>query len=260
MSDLPRPQKIVATGWIRSMEKGETGGSQPHLFQTEAGQYMVKVKNNPQGARVLANELVGGLCLDWLGVKHPQSAVVDIPQDVIDDNPGARFKGGLPLVSGEAFGSEYWQSDPKEAVDPKLICNREDVARTLAYDTWVRQHDGRQYRVRSSKSNVGKYEFIPVDQGHSLGNPNWSESGLEEKIESVAAPEPVISLNFDDFKEVIERLRSFSMSDAEHIVAQVPESWLRATERQALVRYLFERAKKAAEILEGKYPATGGSQ
>src|SRR5216684_3387259 len=94
----------------------EGGGSQPHLFETTAGQFMVKVANNPQGARVLVNELIAGLCLDWLGVHHPRPEVVDVPEDVIDDSPGARFNDGTVLAAGLAFGSEYWQSDAQGTI------------------------------------------------------------------------------------------------------------------------------------------------
>lgn len=82
------------------MAGNESGGSQPHVFETKEAHYMVKTRNNPQGGRVLDNELIGALCLDWLGVLHPPAAVIEVPQAVIDVNPGAVFVGGVIVQRG----------------------------------------------------------------------------------------------------------------------------------------------------------------
>ena len=82
----------------------------------------------------------------------------------IDASPGAKFNDGTPLASGKAFGSPVWQSDPQAAVGADLLVNSGDIAGTEAADGWLRNHNGRQYRVRRSVSDPGKYEFVPVDQ------------------------------------------------------------------------------------------------
>src|SRR2546421_1360808 len=124
--DDPQAIQTTATGWSRELKTAtghESGGSQPHVFHTDDGEFLIKTENNPQGSRVLSNELVAGLCLDWLGVAHPEPAVVDIPQHVIDDNPGAKFNTGERLQAGKAFGSKYCSSDPGGAVDASLVMN-----------------------------------------------------------------------------------------------------------------------------------------
>jgi hypothetical protein len=123
-------------------EHGEGGGSEPHLFQTDGGQFMVKVANNPQGRRVMVNELVRGMCLSWLGVCHPRPAIVDVPEDVIADSPGAHFNNGERLAHGLAFGSEYWHSDAQGTVGAEKVVNVSDVAGTCVADTWIHNHDG----------------------------------------------------------------------------------------------------------------------
>src|SRR5437879_6275780 len=105
--DRPKLVQPTATGWHSPLGEGETGSSEPHRFHTDHGVYLVKARNNPQGQRVLANQLVGGLCLDWLGVHHPAPAIVSIPEAVIEESPGARFSNGQPLQPGLAFGSEH---------------------------------------------------------------------------------------------------------------------------------------------------------
>lgn len=255
--DDPKALNTKATGWIRGMTDGESGGSQPHVFSTDDGDFLVKASNNPQGQRVLANELVAGLSMDWLGVEHPRSAVVDVPQDVLDGSPDAHFNDGTQLAAGESFGSELRQSDPGGTVDVSLIENTGDVAGTVALDTWIQPHDGRQYRVRASPETPGRYEFIPVDQGFSFGNPGWDDASLSNAPAPTvpAAPVPVAG---DDVQPFIERLRSFTKEDAEKIVSQVPSTWLGDDERESLVDYLARRAPEAADALEAAYPAQEG--
>jgi len=255
----PTPKALTATGWVRAMEPGkESGGSEPHQFATDDGSYMAKASNNPQsrgGARILSNELVSGLCLDWLGVSHPEPAVVDVPAEVIEDSPGAKFNDGTRFSSGKAFGSKYWQSDPAGTVGVDLLANKPDIAGTAAFDTWVRPGDARQYRVRKSSEHQGKYDFIPVDQGHSFG-PNWTADGLNAD-RAIAVAAPVAPVQRADMEPFIKRLREFKEEDAAHIVAQVPDGWLGDAERKALKDYLVARATAAADALAGQYPAGG---
>jgi hypothetical protein len=252
------PPTLVARAWLRAMNpsRGEGGGSEPHLFQTDEGPYMVKVKNNPQSPRVLVNELLGGICLDWLIVRHPRPAIVDVPQSVIDDSPGAKFNNGTALVSGLAFGSEYWQSDPGGAVDSALITNTDDVAGTSVYDTWVHQHDARQFRIRASQDEPGRYEFVPVDQGHSFGNPDWTTASLDtDRVVPVAGA--AVAVADSEVVTHIERLRGFSDDIASKIEASVPSEWLDTAERTAVRVYLTQRAVLAADALEVHHQGGG---
>jgi hypothetical protein len=246
--ERPEPRRLTAIGWHSPLGAGESGGSQPHRFLTDEGLYLVKARNNPQGERVLVNELVGSLCLDWLGVLHPAAAVIQIPPEVIEDSPAARFQDGTPLESGLAFGSEYWQSDEWTVVPASTIRNLADVAGTLVFDSWVRPHDSRQGRVRPSADEPGMYDYFPVDQGFCIGSPSWSSESLagDRDISTVT---PVLPVKVDEVLPFVHRLRLYSQPDAEHIVAQVPEEWLSEEERTGLVAYLEERASLAADTV-----------
>lgn len=254
MADFPSSRKLVAIGYVRAMSGNESGGSQPHVFETEDGHYMVKVRNNPQGLRVLVNELVGGLCLDWLGVKHPEPAIVTIDPALIALSPAAKFPNGQALASGSAFGSKLWQSDPGGSVPVNLIENKADVAGTLAFDTWIQQFDGRQYRVRPSALAPGRYDYFPVDQGFSFGNPNWTAAGLDGGHNPVTVPTSITPLTAADIVHFIDRLRAFASNAAEHIVNEIPDDWLDNALRPNLKNYMSERAKNAVTALEAKFP------
>jgi hypothetical protein len=265
MEDRPIPSRVRATGWIRALDPStENGGSQPHLLDTDGGSFLVKVANNPQGARVLPNELVGGLCLAWLGVRAPAPAIVEVSQDVIDDSGGAKFANGTALASGSAFGSEYWQSDPAGIVDGAAIENAVDVAGTMAFDLWLHNYDGRQARVRRSPAR-GKYEYFAVDQGFVLGQPDWDADSLQRQLSDEATIAYPVEVKRSLILPFIERLRSFSEADADHIVSQIPSEWVpEGTEpgslRAALMRHLVQRARQAADRLEERFPSGGDKQ
>jgi hypothetical protein len=230
----------------------EGGGSQPHLFETTAGQFMVKVANNSQGTRVLVNELIAGLCLDWLGVRHPRPAVVDVPDDVIVDSPGAKFSDGAALASGLAFGSEYWQSDAQGTIPVDQLVNDDDIAGTMTLDTWIHNHDGRQYRMRPAPGQPGKYEAIPVDQGHCFGSPGWTAHDLAND-RAVAVAVPIKPVGASIVTLFVKRLRAFDRFAASTILAAVPNEWITDDERAALGVYLSDRASLTADALATQY-------
>jgi hypothetical protein len=58
--------RVVAVEHVRRMQ----GGSQAHLLRCSDGEhYVVKFQNNPQGTRILVNEMLGGALAARLG--HP---------------------------------------------------------------------------------------------------------------------------------------------------------------------------------------------
>jgi len=199
---------------------------------------------------------LGGLCLDWLGVTHPESAVVNVPASLIANSPGAVFRSGQALADGLAFGSAFTQSDPQGTVDAALIDNQRDVAGTLVYDTWVPNADSRQFRVRRSDEDTRRYDFIPIDQGHSFGH-NWTVESLDSFPAEPTPPDPVVSIGASDAAAYVLRLREFSPDDAASLLEQVPPEWASREERLALSGFLVRRAAPAADAVESKFAAEG---
>jgi len=258
MADRPNAPQVAALEWRRVLSQGESGGSQPHVFHCDDGlSYMVKASNNPQDGRVLVNEVVAGLALDWLGVKHPKTAIVDLSEALLDASPSAKFNNGAKLAPGLSFGSELVASDPQGIVPVESLINISDIAGTFVLDTWIQNNDGRQFRIRSNRE-MNNYEFIPLDQGHSIA-PNWNADSLNKMaVEgSVSLAPELLPLTADNIYPFIVRLRGFNQDAAEHIVSQVPVPWLNGNdEKKALTNYLTTRAIYAAEKLHEKYPTT----
>src|SRR5579863_8519434 len=97
----------LAVEHIRRMR----GGAQSQLMRcADAAFYVVKFQNNPQGLRILVNELLATRLAARLGLPRAPAAIVEVRQELIDNTDEmvselgrgrARYKAGLQ------FGSRY---------------------------------------------------------------------------------------------------------------------------------------------------------
>ena len=75
---------VQATGLIRKMR----GGAQAHLMACEDGHfYVVKFLNNPQHRRILVNEWIASVFLNYLEISTPEAAIVDLPDAFLAAHP-----------------------------------------------------------------------------------------------------------------------------------------------------------------------------
>ncbi len=64
------------------------GGAQAHLIEADDGHfYVVKFKNNPQHRRILVNELVAGVFLRFLKLAAPETVLVRVPAEFLEQYP-----------------------------------------------------------------------------------------------------------------------------------------------------------------------------
>ena len=87
------------------------GGAQSHLMRCDDGDYyVVKFQNNPQGVRILANELLGTRLAARLGLPTAGAEVIVVHEDLIahtDDLVMQLGRGRAPCRAGMQFGSRY---------------------------------------------------------------------------------------------------------------------------------------------------------
>jgi hypothetical protein len=70
--------------------------------------YVVKFQNNPQGARILANELLATRLAARIGLPAPPVAVIEVREDLVahtDDLVMQLGRGRAPCRAGLQFGS-----------------------------------------------------------------------------------------------------------------------------------------------------------
>ena len=96
---------VVATEHIRKMR----GGANAHLMRaSDDHYYVVKFRNNPQHSRILVNELISCVLLEYLELPIPKWDIVEVPEDLIEASPGLTMEAGWTIRKCEAglhFGS-----------------------------------------------------------------------------------------------------------------------------------------------------------
>ena len=75
---------LNAVRHIRKMR----GGAQSHLLEADDGHaYVVKFRNNPQHRRILINELLASVFLDYLRISAPETALLHVSDEFLVANP-----------------------------------------------------------------------------------------------------------------------------------------------------------------------------
>jgi hypothetical protein len=177
----------IAVEHIRRMR----GGSQSHLMRCDDGSYyVVKFQNNPQGSRILANELFGTLLATRMGISVPEVAVIDVRQELIKNTYDLAVEWSnkrVPCTAGRQFGSKYPGFPPAvktyDLIVPDQIdqtANIDDFLGVFVFDKWTCNIDKRQaILVCQNGFGVGalarnKFKAMMIDQGCCFGASAWN--------------------------------------------------------------------------------------
>src|SRR5690349_927365 len=104
---------------VRHMRKMR-GGAQSHLLEADDGQYyVVTLRNNSQHRRILINELVCSVLLDYLRIAAPETALLHVNSEFLATNADVHLTLGsrrLEVEPGWHFGSRYPGDPARTAV------------------------------------------------------------------------------------------------------------------------------------------------
>ena len=160
------------------------GGAQSHLMRCADDEYyVVKFQNNPQGGKVLANELLGTRLAARLGLPTPGAAVVVVSERLIeytDDLAMQLGRGRARCKAGLQFGSRYPGSPADTAVydflpeeQSREVTNLADFSGMLAFDKWTCNTNGRQAIFFRGESETN-YRAQMIDQGFCFNACEWN--------------------------------------------------------------------------------------
>jgi len=141
----------LAVEQVRRMHRG----AQSHLMRcSNQAYYVVKFQNNPQGLRILANELLGTRLAAKLGLSVAEPEVVEVRAELIahtEDLVIQLGRGRAPRKAGKQFGSRYPGNLADAAVydflpDEQLreVANIAEFCGMLVFDKWTCNTNGRQ--------------------------------------------------------------------------------------------------------------------
>jgi hypothetical protein len=249
------------------------GGAQSHLVEADDGHfYVVKFRNNPQHRRILVNEWIATIILEYLQIGVPARAIVRISEDFVQASPelyiqiGSRREG---IVPGWHFGSRYPGHPDRNAVYDFLpdalldkIGNRTDFLGVLAFDKWMGNADARQAiflraRLREYAPAYADHPLrvgfvaLMIDHGYVMNGPHWEytdapTAGLYFRPSVYSGVR-----GFDDFQPWLERIENFPELIIDDCLRELPPEWLNG-DTEALDRVLeqlMERRRLIPDLL-----------
>lgn len=249
---LSRPHHTTATAVHRRMR----GGSSAHLLSaTDGHDYVVKVANNCQGRRVLANEWLASRIAHALELPAPPCAIVDVPAELTDSSNFRLMLNGrdVPACPGAAFGSR-WAADGELAdwiPESLLSCcrNLDEFPGVLAFDKWLCNCDGRQV-VFSLSPATGHPVYI-VDHGFCFNSGDWNFP--DSPMRGVYSRNRVYDsiCGWADFQPWLERIEKFPRDLLHAIADEVPTDWYGEPDAiHDLMDRLWARRAKVRDLID----------
>jgi hypothetical protein len=246
------------------------GGSQSHLVEADDGHhYVVKFLNNPQHRRILVNELVSAVFLEYLGIASPPASIIRVTDDFLRKNLDVHLTVGTRRVEVETgwhFGSRYPGHPDRTPVYEYLpdallpsVVNLEEFRAILVFDKWTGNADGRQsvfYRamVRDAYTPGRRPGFVTsmIDHGFAFNGPNWEfcDSPLQGLYARRIVYEGVRSL--DDFQPWLDLVRHFPEEVVDSALKRLPPDWIEdgQYDLERLMHELMRRRERVPELIE----------
>jgi hypothetical protein len=249
-------KKIKAVAYLDAAK----GKAKSQIIRGEDGRnYYVKFQQNPQGTRVLVNELVSNGIARFLGVPSPEGVLIEINREFLEINPALQSKFGERLIlPGLHFGTEEIKNLYPASLPPAIflkISNKADIAAIIVFDILMfntdRNNEG-NYLV--STNSAGKAYLHVIDHGHCLGGPNWNAALLRDPIDGGigAIVKPMANLidGVDPFKTPLSKLHELTKLHLENTLLAIPTEWnLTQDEKSAIIDFIMERKIYVESIL-----------
>lgn len=249
---------------LRGIERGMT---LPQLFMVNGiGKCLIKFQQNPQGNRVLTNELIGLSLAKHFGIDCPEYGIVKVDEFAL---PETGLTVTSPLYPDEPFlfkpGLQFYTRflEPKTdlffANDAKILgvaANPTVIAGIVVLDLLTANKDRSPMNPNLILHRENNRQHIKlIDMGSAFGSAVWTLGNLHDTtLPPLDTPLPYSYLPerlletvqpLTDFAPYLAKLNDLNRNDFEQIVQGVPSEWeISATERTALVNYL--EAKRLA--------------
>lgn len=233
----PKSNIPVAARFVRKMR----GGCQSHLLETADGVlYVVKFPENPQGRRVLVNELIGAALLSQIGLAVPAPSAIRITAAFLNENPNVSIQLSdrvLNIEPGLAFASSYPVDPNRDTVYDFLpdrclqgVSNLTDFAAALVVDQWAANGDSRQavfFRPRQeSCGSRGKLVVQMIDNGQFFQGGSWALSG--SPLSGLYRQPEVYKevTGWESFEPYLEKITAIDDSFFSNLLKVIPCEWV----------------------------------
>ncbi len=240
------------------------GASQPWLVRCEDGaSYVVKFQNNPQHARVLANEMLASRLAQRIGLPVAAPAFVDVPSSLLVDFPELAFEIGErrePILPGWQFGSRF-PGNPHETLVADFLPDRllrrvtnlhAAFLGACVFDKWTCNCDGRQVIFHRAANSTGcAYSVTMIDQGFCFNDGDWSfpDSPLRGLYPRRLVYEKVTGM--ESFEPFLSRIENLTIDELQECVQGIPKQWCEPNpqERSRLIETLHARRRAVRQAI-----------
>jgi len=241
---------VNAVRHIRKMH----GGAQSHLMYCDDGfAYVVKFQNNPQGKRILANEILATTLASAIGLTVPPCEVVNVGEWLISVTPDLTIEsevlGNVPCKPGRQFGSRVagipTPGGILEYLDDETLIrvkNLNEFAGILAFDKRTGNRDNRQV-VYSRSLNGKRFTAHFIDHGYCFNAQSWTFSDIPRQGTHVRLLVYHDINGWRSFQPWLERIESFDPKILRAFAGEIPPEWYGndSSDMQELVRLLILR-------------------
>ena len=212
------------------------GGAQSQLMLGADNRlWVVKFQNNPQGMRILANELLATRIAAAAGLSVPDTGVIELTPWLAANSRGLTVDRGRGLqervLPGLHFGSAFVGGlMPGQVVDllPERdlgeVRNLSEFAGMLALDKWTGNCNGRQ-AVFERRARERRYRALFIDQGFCFNAGEWTFP--DSPVRGIYSRDSVYDriTGWHSFEPWLSRLESFSPDALWAIGEAVPPEW-----------------------------------
>ena len=236
------------------------GGSQSRLVLCSDGNlYVLKTHPNPQGPNVLANEAIGSILLQGLGLPAPPWKPVRIDLKAVRFFPElatTTHSAQLQLPScGLHFGSQYLGGADHAVFDfiPDTRLNKSTTTSQFVgiylFDIWANHQDERQCVFRQAPGER-VYEMQFIDNGHLFGGPQWSDMARRCR-QTHSLPHQPIAIGDPETEYWLQLFQLRIPQLLSQAIAVVPKDWY-VDDIQSLYQHLLRRLASIRTLVQGE--------
>lgn len=241
-------QTIYPTQLLKTVFKGY---SKPqHMLFSDGQTYVVKLKNNPSGTRILVNEYIAGNLGKLLKLPVVPFEVVQIEEAFIKESPIlAKHK----FQPGSQFASLYLDNCSQLVRNSRnenvKVSNRQHLAEIIAFDLWIGNTDRKENNVLLEPLEHGEFYLHLIDHGRCFSKALWTSKSLKKM------PKMEIDLNVHkwcagflenaaELQAAIEKIKAIPQEAIHQVIESIPSDWdVTEEEREALVGHLVNARK-----------------
>ncbi|MNJ52778.1 hypothetical protein D3C77_481310 [compost metagenome] len=231
------------------------GWSMPHLVLCSDGNhYVIKLLSNPQGVKVLVNELICSQLAKKMDLPIPDGKVIFIPKGV-NNSPSSQ--------EGPHFGSRFIPHGILHPSDLDLArcTNIGQAADMILFDYWLDNND--RHIWTQDKQNLiiaggPEPKLWMIDQANVFNGPHWNAKTLLNKMNNFTAYWGTLYQRFvpfidgsHPFRESLSKLHSLTRDDLFNASSNIPVEW-GVSERDvvSLVNYMEHRRNAMNSLIQ----------